>query len=61
MGVEPATLPNDGAATPRRFRWSRRAAWRAAAIAAAALVALMVLYAYRQPGFVVDFVNLRLC
>ena len=59
--MEPATLPEGGAATPRRFRLSRRAALRALAVAAATLVAFLVLYAYRQPGFLVDFVNLRLC
>jgi len=59
--VEPATLPNDGAAIPRRWRFARRAALRAAMIALAALVALLLLHAYRQPGFLIDFVNLRLC
>jgi hypothetical protein len=34
---------------------------RAAMIALAALVALLLLHAYRQPGFLIDFVNLRLC
>ncbi len=59
--MEPATLSNDGAATPRRPRLARRAALRAAMIALAALVALLLLHAYRQPGFLIDFVNLRLC
>ncbi len=59
--MEPATLPDDGAATPRRLHLSRQALVRALAIVAATLVALVVLYAYRQPGFLVDFVNLRLC
>jgi hypothetical protein len=59
--VEPATLSNDGAATPRRSRFPRRAALRAAMIALAALVALPLFHAYRQPGFLIDFVNLRLC
>jgi hypothetical protein len=34
---------------------------RGLAIALAALLALLVLYAYRQPEFLIDFVNLRLC
>ena len=62
--MEPATLPEDGAAIPRRSfasRLSMRAVFRVLAIAIAALVALLVLYAYRQPEFLIDFVNLRLC
>jgi hypothetical protein len=62
--VEPATLPEDGAAIPRRSfasRLSLPAVFRVFAIAIAALVALLVLYAYRQPEFLIDFVNLRLC
>jgi len=62
--VEPATLPEDGAAIPRHSlasRLSMPAVFRGFAIAIAALVALLVLYAYRQPEFLIDFVNLRLC
>jgi len=62
--VEPATLPEDGAAIPRRSfasRLSMPAVFRVFAIAIAALLALLVLYAYRQPEFLIDFVNLRLC
>ena len=62
--MEPATLPEDGAAIPRRSfasRLSMPAVFRVFAIAIAALVALLVLYAYRQPEFLIDFVNLRLC
>jgi hypothetical protein len=62
--VEPATLPGDGAAIPRRSlasRLSMSAVFRVFAIAIAALLALLVLYAYRQPEFLIDFVNLRLC
>jgi hypothetical protein len=62
--VEPATLPENGAAIPRRLFASRLplpAVFRVFAIAIAALVALLVLYAYRQPEFLIDFVNLRLC
>ena len=62
--MEPATLPEDGAAIPRRSfasRLSMHAVFRAFAIAIAALLALLVLYAYRQPEFLIDFVNLRLC
>ena len=62
--MEPATLPEDGAAIPRRSfasRLSMPAVLRVFAIAIAALLALLVLYAYRQPEFLIDFVNLRLC
>lgn len=62
--MEPATLPEDGAAIPRRPLVSRRsmpAVFRVITIAIAALLALLVLYAYRQPEFLIDFVNLRLC
>jgi len=62
--VEPATLPEDGAAIPRRSfasRLSMPAVFRVFVIAIAALLALLVLYAYRQPEFLIDFVNLRLC
>jgi len=59
--VEPAILPENGAAIPRRFRLSRQAAIRAAAIAVAALLAFVVFQAYRRPGFLIDLVNLRLC
>ncbi len=62
--MEPATLPEDGAAIPRRpfvSRLSLPAVFRVIAVAIAALLALLVLYAYRQPEFLIDFVNLRLC
>jgi hypothetical protein len=62
--VEPATLPEGGAAIPRRSfasRLSMPAVFRVFVIAIAALLALLVLYAYRQPEFLIDFVNLRLC
>ena len=62
--MEPAILPERGAAIPRRSLASRpwlSAVSRVLAIALAALLALLVLYAYRQPEFLIDFVNLRLC
>jgi len=62
--VEPSTLPDGGAATPRRLLASQvalSAIFRVIAVAIAALVALLVMHAYRQPGFLIDFVNLRLC
>ena len=62
--MEPATPPEDGAEIPRHSfasRLSIPAVFRVFAIAIAALLALLVLYAYRQPEFLIDFVNLRLC
>jgi hypothetical protein len=62
--VEPSILPEHGAAIPRRSLSSRPwvpAVFRVLAIALAALLALLVLYAYRQPEFLIDFANLRLC
>lgn len=62
--MEPAILPESGAAIPRRAAASRLwlpAVFRVLAVALAALLALLVLYAYRQPEFLIDFVNLRLC
>jgi hypothetical protein len=59
--VEPVTLPSGGAATPHHPPFPRRAALSVVAIAVAALLAFLVLYAYRQTGFLIDFVNLRLC
>lgn len=59
--MEPATLPTDGAATPRRLRLSPQTALRVAAAAIAALLLLVVFCAYRQPGLLIDFANLRLC
>ncbi len=55
--MEPAILPEHGAAIPA---WLP-AVVRGLAIALAAVLALLVLYAYRQPEFLIDFVNLRLC
>lgn len=59
--MEPATLPDGGAASPRRLPVSLIVFVRVAAVALAALVAWLVMYAYRQPEFLIDFVNLRLC
>ena len=42
-------------------RLSMPAVFRVFVIAIAALLALLVLYAYRLPEFLIDFVNLRLC
>jgi hypothetical protein len=48
-----------GDARPANF-FARRA-WVAVRLALAAIVGWLVFCAYRQPEFLIDFVNLRLC
>jgi hypothetical protein len=52
--------PADPSFPPARF-FSRRAVWHTIGIVLAAIVAWLVFRAYRQPEFLIDFVNLRLC
>jgi cell division protein FtsB len=60
--TEPVSLssPPAGSSTPARF-FGRRIVWHTLGILLAALVAWLVFRAYRQPGFLLDFVNLQLC
>jgi hypothetical protein len=52
---------NAGAARePRRFL-SRRAFWHSAGFLLALAIAWLVFRAYRQPDFLIDFVNMQLC
>jgi hypothetical protein len=39
----------------------RRVAWHALGLVVAALLAWAILRGYRQPDFLLDFVNMRLC
>jgi hypothetical protein len=48
-------------ATPPAHFLARRTAWQLLAVAVAAVVAWLVFRAYGQPGFLLDYVNLRLC
>ena len=48
------------ASEPRRFL-SRRVFWHSAGILLALAVAWLVFRAYRQPDFLIDFVNMQLC
>jgi hypothetical protein len=50
----------DGRLFPRPAG-ARRLAWHALAVLAAAVVAWLILRGYRQPEFLLDFVNMRLC
>jgi len=40
---------------------SRRIVWHALGLVIAALVAWLILRGYRQPEFLLDFANMRLC
>jgi hypothetical protein len=55
-GVEPPTpppwIPGTGL---------RRVVWHAVALVIAALVAWLILRGYRQPEFLLDLANMRLC
>jgi hypothetical protein len=52
---------NSGAAQePRRF-FSRRTFWHSAGFLLALAIAWLVFRAYRQPDFLIDFVNMQLC
>lgn len=57
----PASPNQDGAATPRRSRFSRRTLWHTLGLVLAASLIWLLLRAYRQPGFMLDFSNLGLC
>ena len=48
------------AAKPRRF-FSRRVFWHSAGVLLALAIAWLVFRAYRQPDFLIDFVNMQLC
>ena len=52
---------NAGAARdPRRF-YSQRVFWHSVGLLLALAVAWLVFRAYRQPDFLIDFVNMQLC
>jgi hypothetical protein len=52
---------NSGAARGPRRLLAQRAFWHSVGLLLALAVAWMVFRAYRQPDFLIDFVNLRLC
>jgi peptidoglycan/LPS O-acetylase OafA/YrhL len=54
--------PARGDLAPGRVHWRRRRRlWHAVAVVVALVVAWLVMRAYRQPGFIVDFANFLLC
>jgi hypothetical protein len=59
--VTPASEPSDGAATPRRSRFSRRVLWHTLGLVLAAALIALLLQGYRQPGFILDVGNFGLC
>ena len=48
-------------ATPLRRTGLRRAGWHALGLVIAALLAWLILRGYRQPEFLLDLANMRLC
>ena len=61
-GVDPSTPPpsqSSGPVAPRGA--SRRIVWHALGLIVAALVAWLILRGYRQPDFLLDISNMRLC
>jgi len=55
VGVEPPTP------TPPEPAGLRRVAWHALGLVVAALLAWAILRGYRQPEFLLDLANMRLC
>jgi hypothetical protein len=58
--VDPSTPPSSQSPEPPRAA-SRRILWHALGLVVAALVAWLILRGYRQPEFLLDFANMRLC
>jgi hypothetical protein len=52
---------NRGAASGARRFLSRRTLWHTAGLLIALALAWLILRGYRQPEFLLDFVNMRLC
>jgi hypothetical protein len=52
---------NRGAASGARRFLSRRTLWHTAGLLIALALAWLILRGYRQPEFLLDFANMRLC
>ena len=61
MNGRDPSLANPTAAAVVDERGTRRLAWHALAMLAAAALAWLVFTAYRQPEFILDFAAMRLC
>jgi hypothetical protein len=53
--------PDHGASSGTRRFLSRRSLWHTAGLLVALALAWLILRGYRQPEFLLDFVNMRLC
>ena len=53
--------PDRGAASGARRFLSRRTLWHTAGLLIALALAWLILRGYRQPEFLLDFANMRLC
>jgi hypothetical protein len=53
--------PDHGAASGTRRFLSRRTLWHTAGLLIALALAWLILRGYRQPEFLLDFANMRLC
>jgi hypothetical protein len=61
-GVDPSMPPPSRSFDPAAPRsGSRRILWHALGLLVAALVAWLILRGYRQPDFLLDISNMRLC
>jgi hypothetical protein len=58
---ETSSLPSNGAAAMLRRFFLRRTLWHTTGLIAALVLAWFVFRAYRQPDFIIDFMNMRLC
>jgi hypothetical protein len=56
-----SSLPSNGAAAMLRRLFLYRAVWHTVGLVVALVVAWFIFRAYRQPEFLMDFMNLRLC
>jgi hypothetical protein len=56
----PTPPTHDATALLRRFL-THRAVWHTAGLIVALVVTWLLFRAYRQPDFILDFMNLRLC
>ncbi len=59
-GERDPVAAGESAAGGPRF-WSRRTFWHGVGLAFAAALVWLVMRAYRQPEFLLEFSNLRLC
>jgi hypothetical protein len=59
--TEISRIPSSGASAALRRFFAHRTVWHTAGLIVALIVRWLVFRAYRQPDFIIDFMNLRLC